>query len=56
MPESFTYGEGTVIPDRFIVENCGDYALEQLEIVIDNLMERKSIFYTAKDIAQKLDW
>ena len=56
MPESFTYGEGTVMPDKFIVKNCGDYALEQLEIVVDHLLKKKSIFYTAKEIAQKIKW
>ena len=29
------YGEGTVIPDPFIVKNCGDYALKQLDLLIE---------------------
>lgn len=53
MPKKFSYGEGTVIPDRFLIKNCGKYALEQLEVVIDGLLERGTKFLTAKELASK---
>lgn len=56
MPEQFSYGEATVIPDRFIVKNCGDYALKQLEVVVDKLIEKNAKFVTARDIAKVQTW
>ncbi len=53
MPEKFSYGEGTVIPDKFLIENCGEYALKQLEVVIDKLLEKNAEFMTARAIANK---
>lgn len=55
MPRKFSYGEGAVIPDRPLIKNCGKYALKQLEVVIDGLIERGATFLTAKDIASK-EW
>src|SRR5690606_39047156 len=40
MPTQMHYGEGTVVPDYFLVENCGDYALEQLAALMDRLTAR----------------
>lgn len=34
------YGEGSVLPDEFIVRNCGAVALRQLRRLIDRLRER----------------
>jgi peptidoglycan/xylan/chitin deacetylase (PgdA/CDA1 family) len=51
MPARLHYGEGTVEPDFFLVENCGDYALEQLSILIDRLQARGAEFKTARQIA-----
>lgn len=47
-----SYGEGAVKPDPFIVKNCGDYALAQLDILIKELLERGAIFKTASEIAR----
>jgi peptidoglycan/xylan/chitin deacetylase (PgdA/CDA1 family) len=54
MPKSFHYGEGTVVPDPFLVENCGEYALEQLEALINALAERSTDFCMARALAA--DW
>jgi len=51
MPDKFRYGEGTVIPDEYLIKNCGDYALRQLEVIIDGLFSRNIKFITAKDLA-----
>ena len=56
MPDRFSYGEGTVIPDKYLIENCGDYALKQLEIVIDGLLLRNAKFTAAKDLACEINW
>jgi hypothetical protein len=45
------YGEGAVVPDPFLVKNCGDYALEQFERLLDRLQERASDFYMARQMA-----
>lgn len=45
------YGEGTVIPDQFMVEGCGDYALEQLGVLIDVLQARGAEFVTCRGLA-----
>jgi len=51
MPTRMHYGEGTVEPDYFLVENCGDYALQQFSALIDALKQRGASFSTAKDLA-----
>lgn len=51
MPTRLHYGEGAVEPDYFLVENCGDYAMEQFTILIDLLKSRGARFATAKEIA-----
>jgi len=51
MASEYHFGEGTVVPDPFIVKNCGDYALEQLGVLIDLLKERGAEFTTAKGLA-----
>ena len=45
------YGEATVIPDPFIVKNCGQYAAEQLEILLRKLIERGAEFMQAREAA-----
>lgn len=48
MPEGLIhYGEGAVLPNPCIVRNCGDYALEQLERLLDRLGEQNAVFQTA---------
>ncbi len=51
MPTRMHYGEGAVEPDYFLVQNCGDYALEQFALLIDMLLERGAQFKTARQIA-----
>jgi peptidoglycan/xylan/chitin deacetylase (PgdA/CDA1 family) len=51
MAAEYHFGEGTVVPDPFIVKNCGDYALEQLGVLIDLLKQRGAEFTTAKGLA-----
>lgn len=51
MPARLHYGEGTVEPDFFLVENCGDYAMEQFTRLVDMLKDRGAEFKTAKQVA-----
>ena len=52
MPQGLIhFGEGSVQPDPFIVANCGDYALEQLDLLIAGLKARGGCFKTAAEIA-----
>lgn len=51
MPTRLHYGEGAVEPDYFLVENCGDYALEQLGLLLDGLRDRGATFCTARQLA-----
>jgi len=51
MPEGLIYsGEGAVLPDPFIIKNCGEYAAEQFDIMITMLKELGTEFYQAKQI------
>ena len=51
MPEGLIHsGEGAVLPDPFIIKNCGAYAAEQFDIMIDMLKELGAEFYQAKQI------
>ena len=51
MPTRMHYGEGAVEPDYFLVENCGDYAVEQLGVLVDQLQSRGAEFRTAAQLA-----
>jgi len=52
MPQGMIhFGEGGVLPDPFIVKGCGDYALEQFDILIAELKNRGAAFHTAEEIA-----
>jgi hypothetical protein len=52
MPESMYLGEGTVIPDPFLVKNCGPYALQQFALLIEGLQERGADFTTCREMAE----
>lgn len=52
MPTEMHYGEGTVVPDYFLVENCGEYALEQLGALMDLLSTRGAAYMTAQGLAE----
>ena len=45
--------EGAVRPDPFITKNCGDYAVEQLDLLILGLRERGAEFFDAQRAAQR---
>ena len=48
MPEGLIHsGEGAVLPDPFIVKNCGQYSAEQFDRLIMLLKEAGSVFSTA---------
>jgi len=48
MPEGLIYsGEGAVLPDPFIIKNCGQYSLEQFDILVQRLKDLGSVFTTA---------
>ncbi len=52
MPASMYIGEGTVTPDPLLSKNCGPYALEQFQILIDLLKARNAQFTTSRRLAQ----
>jgi len=47
------YGEGAVRPDPFIVKNCGPYAAEQLDLLINALLNRGAEFVQAQQAAKE---
>jgi hypothetical protein len=44
------YGEGAVLPDPFIIKNCGPYAAEQFDVLLGMLKEMGSEFFQARQI------
>lgn len=52
IPEQYHYGEGTVVPDPFLIKNCGDYAVEQLGLLTGSLRSIGAEFYTARGLAE----
>ncbi len=54
MPEGLIhFGEGAVLPDPFIIKNCGRVAVQELDNLITLLKKRGAEFATARDMA---DW
>jgi len=52
MPEGpIHFGEGAVMPDPFIVKNCGEYAVRELDSLIEMMKDRGAKFAMAKDMA-----
>jgi len=47
------YGEGSVLPDPFILKNCGDYALQQFDRLIEMLSDTEAEFLTAAELATR---
>jgi len=47
--------EGSVLPKAYLIRNCGDYALQQLEKTIDDLKSMGAIFLKAIELAKKWD-
>lgn len=50
--KSYNFGEATVIPDEFIIQNTGKVAVKELKELIIGLKELGAEFKTAKEIAQ----
>jgi hypothetical protein len=55
MPSEFSFGEGTVKPDPFLLENCGDYALQQFDELVGNMKNEGCEFYSARGLAEAWD-
>jgi len=47
--------EGCVLPEEYLIKNCGDYALMQLEKLVDYLKSRRAEFLEARELAAKWD-
>ncbi len=51
MPEGLLhYGEGAVLPDPFLVKNCGEYGAQQFELLVEKLKAIGAEFYQAKEL------
>ena len=54
MPSGLIHsGEGAVLPDPFIIKNCGEYAAQQFDRLIQMLKDAGSKFYRACDLVEK---
>jgi peptidoglycan/xylan/chitin deacetylase (PgdA/CDA1 family) len=54
MPQGeISFGEGSVRPAPFIVKNCGAYAAEQLDRLIQMLLDRGATFHQAETMARR---
>ncbi|MBC7289300.1 MAG: polysaccharide deacetylase family protein [Armatimonadetes bacterium] len=51
-PPSMHIGEGTVIPDEFIIKNCGPFAVEQFCRLLDALVSRGCQFMSCRRLAE----
>jgi hypothetical protein len=47
------YGEGAVLPDPFLVQNCGPYAVEQFGLLLRELRQRGGRFTTCAAYARQ---
>jgi len=56
LPKSFDSEEGTVIPKYFLIENCGEYALKELKILIELCKSIGGKFITAENMARNFIW
>lgn len=48
------YGEGAVRPDPFIVKNCGEVAVRELDRLISALKDRGARFHQARQMAESV--
>lgn len=46
------FGEGAVLPDPFIIKNCGAVALKELDRLVEMLKERGAVFATSEGYAR----
>jgi len=47
--------EGSVLPEEYLIKNCGEYALTQFEKLVDYLSSMGAVFMTAQELAEKWD-
>lgn len=52
MKRKYQYGEGTVMPDKAIIEGCGSKAYSELEILINRLKDIGGRFHTAEEFTK----
>lgn len=52
LKEEYHFGECTVRPDSFIIENCGEKACKEFELLIDGLLELGGSFYRVDEFAK----
>jgi peptidoglycan-N-acetylglucosamine deacetylase len=52
MPQgAIHFGEGSVVPDEFLVRNCGEVAVREMGNLLDGLKARGARFQTARECA-----
>jgi hypothetical protein len=51
MKESYMVGSAKIVPQQFLIQNCGKTALHQLTLLIEGLLKRNAKFVTAQDLA-----
>ena len=52
-PASMHIGEGTVVPDEFIIKNCGPVAVEEFTKLVDELIGRGARFLSCRRLAEE---
>ncbi len=52
MKQQYYFGMATTIPDYFLIEGCGERAINGLTDIIDILTERGAVFMSAKRLAE----
>ncbi len=55
MKASYTYGEGTVAPFRFITKNCGAVAAREFDLMLSELEKRGARFVSAGTLSRQLE-
>ena len=51
LKETYHFGECSITPDPFITQGCGDYAMEQFELLIDRLLDMGAKFHRMDEFA-----
>ncbi|MPN30035.1 hypothetical protein SDC9_177492 [bioreactor metagenome] len=53
MPSGLIHsGEGAVLPDPFIIKNCGEYSAREFERMIEMLLDFGAEFHTAASVVE----
>lgn len=52
MQSTYTVGSATIHPQPFLIQNCGEEALKQLELLLKGLRERDAEFVTAQKLSE----